>query len=121
MKTYRRLLNIRWQQRITNVEVRDRLGISRSIMKMVVERKMRIFGHICRMPNNRLVKKVMEGRMRGANRKGRPRREWMDDLTDWTGKDKTELIRIAMDRDLWRRATVQAADTNGQWPMEPNE
>ena len=52
MKCYRRILHIRWQQRITNVEVRRRVSNTRNIVQLIMERKMSLFGHICRMKDN---------------------------------------------------------------------
>src|SRR6218665_1176693 len=43
------------------------------------------FGHICRMHNNRKIKELMFGRMEGTNKRGRPHREWLDDIIKWGG------------------------------------
>ena len=80
---------------------------------MLIERKMNLFGHICRMDNNRMVKKVMLGTMAGANRRGRPRREWLDDIVEWAEADLASLTRAAQDRTGWRDVVKRAVDTNG--------
>ena len=63
-----------------------------------MERKLKLFGHICRMVDNRMVKNVVFGIMDGRNRKGAPCREWMDDITDWCRKDIQQLSYMAQDR-----------------------
>ena len=113
MKCYRRLLNIRWQLKVTNKEIRRRVQATKDIVQVLIERKMNLFGHICRMDNNRMVKKVMLGTMAGANRRGRPRREWLDDIVEWAGADLASLTRAAQDRTGWRDVVRRAVDTNG--------
>ena len=114
MKCYRRILNVRWQQKITNAEIRRRVQTTTNMVQTIIERKLKFFGHICRMDNNRMVKKVMLGTMAGKNRRGRPRREWLDDIVEWGDADLPSLCRKAQDRDAWRQIVARAVDTNGQ-------
>jgi len=58
MKFYRRTLHIHWQQKITNVEIRQRLAIKKNVMQLIMERKLKLFRYIRRMDDNRLVKNV---------------------------------------------------------------
>ncbi len=39
MRCYRRILHIRWQQKIRNVEVRKRMQSNRNMAQVVMERK----------------------------------------------------------------------------------
>ena len=43
------------------------------------------------MENNRKIKDVMTGMMEGTGRRGRPCREWMDDITDWCQTDVQQI------------------------------
>ena len=52
-----------------------------------MERKLKLFGLICRMDDNRLVKNVVFGIMDGQNRRGRLSREWIDDIKKWCRAD----------------------------------
>ena len=52
---------------------------------------------ICRMHNNRRIKELMFGRMEGANRRGRPHKEWLDDITEWGKASLQELSQAAKD------------------------
>ncbi len=79
-KCYRRILHIPWHQKITNGEVRRRVGNTRNIVQLIMEMKLSLFGHICRMEDKRLVKGVMFEIMEGRTRRGRPSREWLDDI-----------------------------------------
>jgi len=44
------------------------------MVQHIMERKLNLFGHICRMKDNRLVKEMF-GTMEGESRRGRPCRE----------------------------------------------
>jgi len=83
---------------------------------VILERKLNLFDHICRMEDTRLVKDVVFGITEGICRRGRPNRDWLDDIEEWCHIHT--LSRKAHDRDLWRRTVNYAVNTNGQEPME---
>jgi len=43
------------------------------------------------------VKEVMFGTIEGESRRGRPCREWLDDIKEWSGEDIHILNRKAQD------------------------
>ena len=51
----------------------------------------------------------------GTNKRGRPCREWMDDIVSWCKTGLQELNSLAQDRRRWKLITRQAMDTNGLW------
>src|SRR6218665_296524 len=112
MKCYRRILRIRWEQKITNEEVRRRVQCIIGLQQ-IMERKQNLFRHICRMKDNRLVK-VMFGTMEGELRRERPCREWLDDIKDWGGEQIHLLNRKAHDHGTWRTVVRTALDTYGR-------
>ena len=65
------------------------------------------------MLNNRKIKELMFGRMEGTNRRGRPHREWLDDITEWGTASLQKLSQAAMDRS-WRSLVKMASDTYGR-------
>ena len=113
MYCYRRILRISWIQKVTNVEVRRRLEIREDLLQKVMKRKLGLFGHICRMGNERKIKSVMLGSMDGTGRRGRPCREWLDDIKDWCQLDTHSLSILAQDRTEWKQLTKCAMDTYG--------
>jgi len=115
MKCYRRILKIRRQQKITNNEVRSRVGSTRNIIQLIMERKLNLLGHICRMDEQRLMKNVMFRMVDGTSLWGRPSREWLDDVKDWCNIDIHTLSRMAQDRLLWRHVLKSALYTDGHW------
>ena len=51
----------------------------------------------------RLEKEIMQRKMPGARRLGRPRMAWMDNMKTWTGLSVEESVRMTEDRDKWRK------------------
>ena len=72
------------------------------VVTTIKRRKVRLFGHVCRMKDDRLLKMIMFGMVDGSNRRGRPRRAWISDITEWTGMSLRHTTEIARDRDRWR-------------------
>ena len=56
MYCYRRILHINWTMKVTNVKIRERLGVKKDLMQSIMKKKLSIFGHICRMDDNRKIK-----------------------------------------------------------------
>jgi len=82
MKYCRRILHIHLQQKITNVKIRQRLDIKKNMMQMIMDRKLKLFGHICGTDDNWFVKNVVFQIIDGLNRRGRLSRKWMDDIKE---------------------------------------
>ena len=57
---------------MTNEEVRSRVRCRTNMVQQITERKPNMFGHMCRMKDNRLVKGVMFGMMEGETGTERP-------------------------------------------------
>ena len=114
MKCYRNILNIRWYHRITNEEIINRIQPTNRIWQMVMKRKLSLFGHICRMGDNRLVKIACFGMVEGRRKIGRPRRAWINGIKEWTGLEIGEIVRLASNRREWKRCICTTVDTNGQ-------
>ena len=49
------------------------------------------------------------------NKRGRPHREWSDDIEQWCGATLQELSHAALDRQRWAAIVTMASDTNGHW------
>ena len=62
--------------------------------------KLKYFGHTLR--HDSLEKLIMQGRVEGSRRRGRPRRRWMDDVVEWLEMGAEEAVRLAADRKTYR-------------------
>ena len=43
--------------------------------------------YICRVQDNRLIKRLHLGEVKGRNKRGRPRRTCLDEIVEWRNKD----------------------------------
>ena len=75
MRCYRRLLNVKWYQKVPKKEVRNKVKTGNNVVLQVIRRKSGLFGHVCGMKDARLVKSIVFGKMEGTNKRGRPTRE----------------------------------------------
>ena len=65
-------------------------------MLQIRKRKLRYFGHIKR--HEGLEKTIMEGGIPAKRRRGRPRRRWIQDVTDGLNMTAAEEGHLAYDR-----------------------
>ena len=105
MRCYRRILKVCWKDKVSNKAIRERVERHYSVVDLIKQRKLRLFGHICRMKDQRLVKTVMLGMVDGERPVGRPARRWSDDITDWCNCTLPEAVQLAKDRHRWRIVT----------------
>jgi len=66
----------------------------------VRKQKLQYFGHMIRAQNP--CTHIFEGQLHGRSR-GRPRRRWGDNITDWTSKTLAERATIGRDRKSYRK------------------
>ena len=64
--------------RVRNEVVRARTGVRKKLTARVDMNVLRRFGHVERMDNERLLKKVMNAKVDGRSARVRPRFGWMD-------------------------------------------
>ena len=105
---HRRLLNVTYKDRKTNVSVLQDLKTSRELFGQVVKRKMTYFGHLSRKKNLNLTKCIVQGKPEGKRGQGRPRIGYMDNVKNWTGLSSHAAFQAALDRDGWRNVTCKA-------------
>ena len=86
-------------------EENEQMGVGEDwvclLRKSMSERKMRFFGHIVR--KNGMEKRLMQGKMEGKRRRGRPATTWFHDLKEWTKLDIAGASQLATDRESWRK------------------
>jgi len=75
MRCYRRILVVKGQDRRTNKEIRAVVQRKETVMDTIRMRKLQLFGYICRMPDDRLLKTLLFGMVEGKRRPGRPARK----------------------------------------------
>ena len=56
MRCYRRILAVKWENRRTNEEIRAVVQRKETVVDTIRMRKLQLFGHICRTPDDQLLK-----------------------------------------------------------------
>ena len=111
------MLNITYQDRKTNIMVRDKTKVT-DVIEQVRRRKWTWAGHVSRLRDNRRILHITTWKPYERKRpRGRPARCWRGELDDyWKG---TIWQRIAQDRQMWKQiveAFTQPLDTMAaQW------
>ena len=70
MRSLQTILNITWQDHVSDLQVLD-MAESTSIDAMILKSRLCWFGHIIRMEDNRLPKQMMFGKLRFWEAKAR--------------------------------------------------
>ena len=101
----RKLLKIKWQDRIPDTEVLKRAGMQ-SIHTLLKLAQLRWTGHVTRMPDERLPKNILFGELQvGKRSHGGQQKRYKDtlkaSLKDFNIPTKSSL-QIAQDRTKWR-------------------
>merc|ERR1712002_562519 len=105
MNCLRNICSRRRIDRVSNVEIRDMRNKNVSVSERMDQGVLRWFGHVERMGNERLVKRVYDSEVRGARRRGRPRKSWMNGVNETLvrkGLNIQEARDSVQDRNGWR-------------------
>ena len=110
-KNLRKLLRISYKEHKTNEYVRSLVrtlvGPQEPLLATVKRRKLAWFGHVTR--HDSLTKTILQGTVEGARRRGRPRKNWTDNIKEWTNMTMPDLVTKTTNRSQWRRLTFSAA------------
>ena len=119
MRCFRRLLGISYKDHITNEDVKRQIereiGPYTDLLSSVKRRKLKWYGHITR--SSGLTKIFLQGTVSGGRRRGRQRKRWEDNITEWTGLETKDLLRVAEHREDWRRLVVNASGVPLRTPV----
>ena len=104
MRYLRKVKGVTRMDKIRNDIIREELGIE-SIMQKLDEQKLRWFGHLSRMMDNRPTKIIWESKTQKRASRGRPKRMWNDEIARILTKRETtwdEARRMAQNKKTWR-------------------
>ena len=83
MDNLRGLLGIRRIDKVPNARIRQLYGVTKGVDEKIDEWVLRWFGHVERMENDRIVKRIYVGDCAGSYLVGRPRKRWIDTMKDY--------------------------------------
>ena len=87
MKCLRCLVVVSRMDRVRNEEVRWRAGIERELASRADQRVFRWFGHVERMDEYRLARRVLMVEVSGERVRGGPRLSWMVSRWPWATEE----------------------------------
>ena len=105
MKCLRSMTGVSRLDRVRNEVVRARTGVRRELAARVDMNVLRWLGHVERMDNELLLKKVMNAKVDGGSARGRPRFGWMDGVKRALNDrriDMMEASECARNRNEWQ-------------------
>ena len=100
---YRRLLRVSWTERRTNESILSELGLSRTLLNTINERKLKYTGHALRNCDTQLMKTVLQGKLKSKRKLGRPSKSYIGTLKDITRLSLHQIAQRCQGRENWRR------------------
>jgi hypothetical protein len=95
-RTARKLRKVKFR----NDTIRAIMEVGKNILEVTEEKRLRWFGHVKKMPGNRLTLNILEWEPEGTRRRGRPKERWIDGVRrSMTNHGLTE--EDTRDRDRW--------------------
>ena len=122
MRFLRRIKEVTLFNKVHSSEIRKSLNIKPLLLR--IERsQLRWFGHVSRMPQERLPKQALHVKANGRRPVGRPRTRWTDYVEDlgWNrlGLRPSEMMEVMEDREVcWLNLELlppQPLRKSGQW------
>jgi hypothetical protein len=90
----------------------DGLIAGQDLVRFIKPQRLRWLGHVERMPETKMPKRTLKGRLDNRRRRGRPRMRWMDSvIADLATMGIRGWRTNVSDRDAWR-TVVNAAKTH---------
>jgi len=90
------------------------MSVERELLDHVKSLKLGFYGNTTRKYES-LEKEMVQGCVPGYRTRGRQRRRWTGDITEWTGTKINEAAAAAEDRDRWRGILRAANLSYGGW------
>jgi hypothetical protein len=78
MDFWRRSARKTRKENVRNGTIREVMEVGKNILEVIEEKRLRWFGHLKRLPGNRLPLKILEWEPEGTRRRRRPKDRWID-------------------------------------------
>ena len=105
MDNLRSVLGGRRIDKMRNERIREMCGVEREMNERINESLLRWFGHMERMDESRLVKRMHSSECEGSKPVGRPKKRWIESVTKCLRErnvDLEEARGMVSNRNVWR-------------------
>lgn len=103
MEYWRRSCGLTRMDRIPNDEIRRRMEVGETMVEAIERNRLKWYGHVKRMPDERWPKKMLEWTPNRRRKRGRPKTTWMRGVTE-AMENRGINEEDWRDRDVWKRA-----------------
>ncbi|KAI5634899.1 hypothetical protein NE865_12382 [Phthorimaea operculella] len=101
MWCWRRMEKISWTEKRTNEEVLRRVDEKRALLRTIENRRGKMIGHLIR--HDHFLKNIVEGKVEGRRRRGRPRRNYFEQIKEKVRVVSYQQVKSLAERRLeWR-------------------
>ena len=109
MRCLRTITGVHLRDKIRSVDIRKSLKISKTINEEISNRRLKWFGYVVRMPQERLPIQVHTNDFTVPRPPGRPPLRWKDQIRQDFGLSLEAAQHQAQDRNEWRQTTRRSA------------
>ena len=91
---------------LLSYNVRQAIGLYDDILTTEKKRKLKWFGHVSR--SSGLAKTILQGTVQGGRRRGRQKKRWENNISEWTGLKFCNAVREAENKIKWRERVAMS-------------
>ena len=103
------MLRVSRTEKRSSASILEELGLGSELLNRVIKSKLSFVGRIMRKQGDNLVKTVLQGKMEGTRKRGRPRKQYQDNITTWLDSQMKDVIHATENRRTWRNMVKAAA------------
>jgi len=105
MNFWRRSAQISRKDKIRNTIIKQKMNVTRSRLDDIKTQQLKWYGHVQRMEEGRLPKKVMKWNPPGRRKWGRPKATWEEGIRGLMG-EKELIEEDCKGRDKWKKKII---------------
>ena len=109
MRCYHKILHISYKDHVTNkdihAEIQQAIGPHENLLTIVKRRRLQWYGHVSH--SSGLAKTILQGTVKGGRRQGGQRKNWEDNIREWTGLEFRKSQGAVENREKWRKLVAK--------------
>ncbi|XP_045473983.1 uncharacterized protein LOC123680234 [Harmonia axyridis] len=109
MKYLNRVMGVTRRDRLRNEKIREELQVE-SLEEFIERRQLEWWGHLNRMEEDKLTRRIWEAKEVRKKRRGRPEKSWNEVIAailEMKGTNVTTARRVSKDRKGWSEFSKQ--------------